>query len=212
MLGLAYGYSGPPRVVTGNSWLPYQSAYWNSLIPSTNYKLCHSDCNGNGTINLNDTLAINLNFSQTHVVKPLPEPQNSNLNADLYFQFNKPVYNSGDTIVADLFLGTSSSVITNLYGSSFYLEYDNSIFKSGGINVSYDYNTWVGLNNLSKINFSKINESIGRIDFAMVKTNHNDTSGYGKFLTLQMILKDTLQLSHTTLELKNGIKMNGANV
>jgi hypothetical protein len=208
VLGLGYGFNGLPRAIMGNSWNPYQSSYWNGLIPSTNYTLCYSDCNGNGIINLGDTLAINLNFSLTHLVKPVNEEHTSNLNADLYFQFNKTIYNSGDTVIADIFLGKPISIITNLYGTSYYLQYDDSNFKSGGVKVSYDNSTWIGLNNLSKINFSKVDQPNGRIDFAIVKTTHTDTSGYGKVCSLRMILKDTVLVSNAVFSLKNAIKMN----
>jgi hypothetical protein len=205
-LGIAYGYSLPARTSTSNVWAPWPSVGAIYPIPSTNYTVCFTDCDGSGVVDLNDTLAINLNFAQTHLVKPLNN-SNSTATANLYLQFNKPIYNSNDTIIADIYLGNPSSQINNFYGTSFYMNYDHSKFKSNGVSVEFN-NSWIGVNNVSKINFKHIDQAIGRVDFSIVKITHNDTIGDGKICTVKAILRDSLKVTSTIFELKDAIKMN----
>lgn len=205
-LGIAYGYNLPARTPTSNVWGPWPSVGAIYPIPSTNYTVCFTDCDGSGVVDLSDTLAINLNFAQTHLVRPLNNSITT-ATANLYLQFNKPIYNSNDTIIADIYLGNSSAQIFNFYGTSFYMNYDQSKFKPNGVSVEFN-NSWIGINNVSKINFKRIEQSIGRIDFSIVKITHNDTIGDGKICTVKAILRDSLKVTNTIFELKDAIKMN----
>lgn len=53
-IGLAYGEVGFSRCNFSNDWKAIYSQDWTDTLPSgTNYK--HTDCNGNGIINADDT-------------------------------------------------------------------------------------------------------------------------------------------------------------
>jgi hypothetical protein len=64
-IGLYFGNIGPVRTLQGNLWIPYASNAWNingTSFPDAKF----SDSNGDGIVNLNDTLAINLNSNSVH--------------------------------------------------------------------------------------------------------------------------------------------------
>ena len=59
-LGLNYGSTGIARDLQDNDWYAHPATNWAPAGDTLDLKF--SDCNGDGTIDLNDTLAINLNF------------------------------------------------------------------------------------------------------------------------------------------------------
>jgi len=64
-IGMNYGMEGPARKNASNNWKGQNSQPWaNYQLDSTNNM--HGDCNGDGIINLNDTLAIRQNFAFSH--------------------------------------------------------------------------------------------------------------------------------------------------
>lgn len=68
-MGLHYTHAGAPRASTSNNWLSYFANNWIGTI--TNGKnVNHSDCNGDGTINDDDTLAIFNNYGLSHAFRP----------------------------------------------------------------------------------------------------------------------------------------------
>lgn len=197
-IGLNYGQSGTIRSNASNNWVaqPAPTPYWY-------YR--HIDCNGDGTINNNDTLAISLNFNLTHPFK-LAAPQLANtLTHDLYFTYNKPSYFPGDTIKANLYLGSSTNYQNSIYGLAFEVDYDQNLVKTGSCNFNF-LNSWTGTKNSDKLCFSKIvNNSIYCSE---VRTDLSSVNGYGLIAKVQLILKDTLGSSLFYLGISNGKKIN----
>ena len=64
-LGLHANFTGPQRSVTGNSFTPYFANNWLGTI-SNGKNICHADCNGDGIVNNNDTVAIFNNFNLSY--------------------------------------------------------------------------------------------------------------------------------------------------
>src|SRR5690606_11690462 len=65
-LALAYGQAGPTRPGASNNWVGQDMAPWGILQVSAQ-DMKHADCNGDGTVDANDTTAISLNYGQTHL-------------------------------------------------------------------------------------------------------------------------------------------------
>jgi len=204
-IGIHYGATGPLRPGANNNWTGQACSDWGQTQGNGN-DVKYADCNGDGVIDFNDTLAIHLNFGQNH-------PPKGNLsalaNSDLYFIFDQASYIPGDTVNADLYLGSATNVKNNFYGAAFDINYDASIIVPGSEKYWF-VNSWVGGINSSKITFSKINSGIGEIDAAMVKITHNDTSGFGKIGVLQFVLTNTVQPSQLYLSTFNAIQTNSA--
>lgn len=88
-LGLAYGATGSTRTGASNNWTAQPSADWSQWFQlGANYK--HSDCNGDGVVDANDTTAILLNYGNTHPFRFIPEytPPYNNALPDFYLVSN----------------------------------------------------------------------------------------------------------------------------
>jgi len=68
-IGMNYGMEGPVRKNASNVWKGQSATLWaNYQADSTNNM--HGDCNGDGIINLDDTIAIRNNFAYSHSAYP----------------------------------------------------------------------------------------------------------------------------------------------
>ncbi|MCK4663895.1 MAG: PKD domain-containing protein [Bacteroidales bacterium] len=68
-IGLNYGMTGPKRDSVSDFWTGHYAQNWSTYqIDGTNNK--YGDCNGDGVINLDDTLAIHQNFAYSHYETP----------------------------------------------------------------------------------------------------------------------------------------------
>jgi hypothetical protein len=188
-VGIKYGVAGATRAFQSNAWYGYACTNWmDTMQNGTNTK--YVDCNGSGQVDFADTLAIGLNYNNTHPLK-MSQSHNSLANADLYLQFSKSLYYPGDTLLADVMLGSSSNQQANIYGSAFTLDYDQSAAKSGSEKFNY-VNSWMGNVNQQFIRLEKIFTAPGYVDAAQVRINHSTVNGFGKIATLKFILKDTI--------------------
>ena len=186
-IGIEYGRMGPARYVQGNTWQGDTCNIWSdTLINGKN--IMFADCNGDGIIDLNDTLAINLNYSLNHLQK-IQSPQNiKSSNRDIYLKFNKPFYYPGDTLIADVFIGDSTNVQTNFYGAAFNLyNYYGNWDAIAGSEQFFFNNSWIGNINQSMIKFSKVQEWHA-VDASIVRITHTDTSGFGKIGTFKFVV------------------------
>jgi len=187
-LGLKYGQTGPTRSSVSNNWLAYSCSDWNDTLPG-GVNIKYADCNGDGIINRDDTLAIHLNYGQAHVAKGNIDQSPLSSNADIYLVFDKAQYAPGDTVRADVHIGSLLNTQMNYYGSAFTLSYDNTKVNSGSENFYFN-NSWIGNINQQTIKMSQLNSGTGTIDASVVRTTHTDTVGYGKIARLEFILKN----------------------
>jgi hypothetical protein len=202
-IGIKFGQSGSARNNQDNFWQSHLASDWADTL-SNGKNIKYSDCNGDGLINMNDTLAINLNYGNTHTARIYPNSSQSS-NADIFLLFNKTFYYPGDTVYAFVHIGNNSSPQSNFYGSAFTLYYDNTKVQAG-TEQFYFNNSWVGNINQSKIKFSKIFSSSGKIDASLVRTTHADTSGYGQVATLKFILSNSVGYGQLYFTISGAVK------
>ena len=69
------------------------------------------------------------------------------------------MYVPGDTVIANVLIGTSSNMQTNFYGASFMIDYDETLTKGYG-KIQF-VNSWVGDIHQSKITFAHHEQSSG---------------------------------------------------
>jgi hypothetical protein len=206
-VGLKYGMTGYPRSSVSNIWKGYACNNWSdTLVNGKNIKF--ADCNGDNIINLDDTLAISLNYSLSHNGRL--SSQNEEVytgNPDIYLQFNKTQYFPGDTVIADVYIGSSVNPQTSFYGATFSITYNHLQVVGGTEKLSFN-NSWVGSINQKAIKLSKVFSSTGAIDAGLVRTTHTDTSGLGKVASLHFVLSNTITATKITLNITNSNKIN----
>ena len=189
-IGLNYGQTGLSRTAgVSNLWQAYPSGNWSSdEINGSNLK--HADCNGDGIIDNNDTLAVNLNFSLVHAISFIHDDTKALL-PELYFVTSASSYAPGETVDAEVWMGTSADPVSDLYGISLNVDYNSSFVEPGTELMTYSA-SWLGTPGTNAIKISKVDPLVNTVYGAIVRIDHLNASGYGKIADLKFKLKNTI--------------------
>ncbi len=194
-IGLYYGQTGTPRASIDNLWQADLGTNW-GITENNGVDIKHANCNGDGIIDDNDTLAINLNFNLTHAIPA----SNNNYNnerltaPDIYFITSSSSYNAGDWIDAEVWLGKSAVPVNNLYGIAFNINYNSSLVQPGTESITYPAN-WLGTPGTNAIKTSKIDAVANTAYGAITRVDHTNTSGFGKIADFKFQIKNTVASS-----------------
>lgn len=185
-LGIAYGTTGPARPGASNNWVAQPSADWaQSIQLGANYK--HSDCNGDGIIDANDTLAIHLNYGNNHPFRiqgPSEyNPVHNNALPTLYLSVGPDTVGPNTLVSTDIMLGTTIKPVDSIYGIAFTIAYDpvymNPFMMGANFGIS-----WLGTIGTDIISLQKNKFSAGMFDLAVTRIDHtNVLNGSGKLGT-----------------------------
>jgi len=202
-IGLAFNATGAARTPTSNTYASYYANNWLGTVSSGKNK-CHADCDGDGTVNNNDTLAIYNNFNLTHTFRP---SENSSPNADISLVVTQNFVAEGVWSKADIILGSSSSPINNLYGVAFDLNFDNSVIQTNDVYISYT-SSFLNASNQNVV-FRKAIFGSGKVYAASVRVNGSNVSGNGKIGEFWFRTKTGLPTnSSLNLSVSNAKKIN----
>jgi hypothetical protein len=185
-IGWAYGSTGTTRASASNNWIAQPSVNWAQITPyGTDYK--HTDCNGDGVISLDDTLALVTNYSLNHVFKT------SNTKAvNSLTNYRNVILSSTSTNVGvnqqfnvSLDMPSCANSIENMiYGITFRLNIPQQYINT--LNSNDYLFSLVGTNGLDMITLSKPNLGAGYIDYCLVRNNHINSNGVGKLMSLSL--------------------------
>ncbi|HET6992959.1 MAG TPA: T9SS type A sorting domain-containing protein, partial [Bacteroidia bacterium] len=188
-IGLAYNATGPIRPNASNLWYAQPMTDWTQNYSNCNYK--HGDADGNGTIDVNDTLPISLNYGNTHpyrlqpVVAPASAPQ-------LYLVANYDTVGLQTLVTVDVRLGTSAVPIDSIYGISFRITSDAGLIDTALTAINLN-TTWLGTMNADMFGFRKYFRTPGIVDVAECGNNHaNRVNGNGTIATFLIVTTDNL--------------------
>lgn len=203
-VGIGYGQTGPARPNASINWVAQWAQDWNANYPFSNVNLKHGDCNGDGTINASDLGAIAANYGLTHQ-KGGPRSKSTgdpNISVDLAGIKLMP----GATVSIPIILGSSADPINDIYGIA------TNIGVNGinlGNQATITTNTsWLQTNPLE---FSYPHNN-GNIDWAISRTNGQNTSGNGTIGMLNLEIPTnavvgssvSFDFSNTTIVNKDG--------
>ena len=181
-IGLAMSATGPSRSPGGNTYISQFANNWIGTV-STGKNRCHADCDGNGLIDLNDTLAIYNNFLIPHAFKESSSPSNT---PDLSISAN-PVLSAGSWNKATIIVGDNTNSISQLLGLAFTLNYDASMIETDSIRLVY-LPSFLN-NNGQNIQFRKKFFNDGKMFGTSVRTTGNNVSGNGAIAEVHFKLK-----------------------
>jgi hypothetical protein len=188
-LGLHYTQTGTARATTSNLWQSYYSANWSGTI--TNGKnMNHSNCNGDGIINDDDTLAIFNNYSLTHAFKP----DQTTTNPALTIIPDQSAVAKGTWGTASINLGNITSPISNINGIAYTVNYDNTLFETDSVWLEYP-TSFINASN-QNLKFRKRDFTNGKLFTATTHTISGNVNGYGKIATLHYKIKSTLAIDN----------------
>jgi hypothetical protein len=183
-IGIHFGRTGPPRPNASLQWQPQLAPLWGDTL-SNGKDLRHTDTDGDGSISLDDTLAVQLNFGQTH------NNQRGGANAGVPLRFSMPTTNlsPGDTLTVPLTLGTVDTPVVNLYGLTFTIRYDTALVDSGTAWLSFA-NSWLGSKNQNLISMYR-DEYVGeKISSGAVRFDSTQLNGFGRIADLIVVIDD----------------------
>ncbi len=199
-IGLAFDSMGTTRENASLNWMGQPSIDWAQSTPNSNVNFKHTDTDGNGIVNADDTLAITQNFGLTH-----------NFNGDILTQFtdlppvtdggvlNAPFYIEpdtlieGETVALDIILGEMSNVVTGLYGIAFTIEYDSAVVVPNTASIDFS-NSWLGNINADAISLQFDFHSPGKIEAAITRIDGIEMDGFGLFGEFIITLEDDILL------------------
>ena len=184
-LGLHYTQTGVPRTITSNLWQSYYSANWSGAI--TNGKnVNHSNCNGDGTINDDDTLAIYTNYNLTHAFKP----SQTTTNPALSIVADQSSVAKGTWGTSSIFLGDATTTINTINGLAFTVNYNNTLLEIDSVWIDY-ITSFINSTN-QNLKFRKRDFTNGKLYTATTHTISGNVNGYGKIATLHYKIKSAL--------------------
>lgn len=177
-LGLHYTQTGAPRSVISNNWQAYVSNNWIGMI--TNGKnVNHSDCNGDGTIDANDTLAVYNNYGLSHTFR-LGEA--ASVNPQLKVMADQSSVIKGHWGSSSVYLGDATNTVSNINGVAYTVTYDNWLIETDSIYIEYQSSFLNTLN--QNLNFRKRDFAAGNLYTATTHTLNGNVNGYGKIATI----------------------------
>ena len=187
-IGIFFGQTGTPRATISNTWQAYNATDWGTSEPD-GADIKHADCNGDGVIDNNDTLSVNLNFSLTHAFAPI-HTENRMVAPNLYY-VTSGSFTSGGMVDVEVWAGNSTTPVTNLYGLAFTINYDASLVQTASESLTYP-TSWLGTPGTDAIKIGKIDALATKAYGAETRIDHANVSGFGKIADFKFQLKSSI--------------------
>lgn len=185
-IGLGYGEVDYVRPNADLLFDCEQNRDWTNSTPLTNVNYKHSDCDGNGIVNADDTMAIVLNWGQFYLKSGGGSAANG---IPLYTDYYQTV--EGATIEVPIMLGDSLNPVDSAYGIAFTINYDPTLVDTSSVSVNF-INSWFGQINTDMISVSKDFYTPGQIQVGLTRIDHTYRSGMGQIGAIQMTIKDDI--------------------
>ena len=184
----AYGDMGPARLNASLAWTGQPATDWALNIPGgPNDK--YADCNGDSTINADDTLAVTQNYGLTHLKQ---DNQGQMTDPPLYIHFPpSDSVQAGQVVTVPVYLGDSSSLVSSIYGIAFSLNYDTTLVKDTIVTLSAAA-SWLGTPGTNLLTFRKDLHGAAKTDIALARIDHTNVSGSGPICTVTYVMKDDI--------------------
>jgi hypothetical protein len=187
-VGIAFNQTGPVRPGATLNWVGQACPDWAFDFSAIGENLKHADCNGSGTVNYADTLAITQNYSLTH---NKTEDEAGGSGPVLWVQAVQDTVGLDHGIDFTVNLATAGLPVDSLHGVSFTLTFDGWLAQQPGMYVHHDGNVLgaVGTNALS---FQKASFIDGAIDVAISRTTGVNFNGFGPVAEGRIVTTDNL--------------------
>ncbi|MEO0469976.1 MAG: T9SS type A sorting domain-containing protein [Bacteroidota bacterium] len=185
-IGLAFGANGPVRVNASLNWNAQFANNWVDSLPNgVNYK--YADTDGNGSINLDDTLAIDLNYGLTHN----KGSGGALMGPALFTVFEEDTVSVGEEAHLLVFFGTDNEPVQNVYGMGCRIEIDSTLAQSDEVSADFSMN-WMGVKNVNLITLGKNRPIESAFDLSMVGIDQIPRTGSGMVARITIIVIDDL--------------------
>lgn len=191
-LGLAFNQTGPNRPAATLNWVGQPCPDWTFNFAVNNVNLKHADCDGNGIINFDDTLAIEFNYLNTHNKF---EGVSSGGNPPIWVEATPDTVGLEQAIDIVVHLGSVDQPVDSLHGVAFSLLFDQSLFTQNGFTVDFD-NCVLGTAGNDVLTFQKNLFNDGVLDVAVTRNTLENFQGYGPIIHARIVTTDNLSGVH----------------
>lgn len=206
-LGVAEGKAGPERFDQGDDWQAYTAGpqWTESFSDGTNYKLADTD--GTGTVEYNDRLILwvnNYGMTQSTYVPDNYPVANSMIDPTLQLTPASTTVLPGDTLEFDLHLGDALTPISNLYGISFKLTFDEAWVKDETsapmwdpdvVNLSVENGPWPAPTSGNELEpFLQLQNVPGQVEMVIMRELPESAGGHGQIASIMVIIEDVVML------------------
>lgn len=185
---------GPRRPNADLNWVAQAAFPWPGQTPEgDNHK--HIDTDGNGQINLADTLALNLNWELTHdgFIPGTPIDERTGVP----FSIQVDTLQAGQSYALPLSLGTPDYPAEEVYGLAFSLSYDPTLVLPGSVRFSPD-ESWLGTEGDDLLLMQREFSSEGRLAIGLTRLDGVNVSGAGVIGHLFITIEDDILLHKET--------------
>lgn len=182
-LGVAYGSTGAVRAEATASWSGQAGLPWDLNFDfGTNYK--HADCNGDGFVDLADTLPIVQNLGEQHY-----KTSGTSTHGGVPVIFEMPARAvGGDAVTVNVRIGDSQHPAVGVYGLAFVLRPDSNFVRPQSMQTDLT-GSWLGTPGQDLMDLEIQN---GRLHWGVVRNDQTDVSGSGRMGGVTMIMIDDL--------------------
>ncbi|HAZ03434.1 MAG TPA: hypothetical protein DCY97_14875 [Marinilabiliales bacterium] len=209
-IGLNYGMEGPRREDASIKWYGQFAQNWSTFqLDGTNNK--HGDCNGDGIIDILDTLAINQNFAYSHYWNPDVKAADW----EIICQWDANEKAEGSRRKAKAIL---SPPFKKAPGEIYGIGYEIKVMNGQGIYwdsvyVTFD-GSWMGTPGEELMTFYTLDPENYIIYVASVRNDHQNVSGEGMVATISMAFKEGFSSSDISFNVTTlgGIEATGITV
>ncbi|MBC8047916.1 MAG: hypothetical protein H7Y00_14055, partial [Fimbriimonadaceae bacterium] len=189
VIGVGYGLSGNDRDSISNFWQGNIFEDWADILPS-GLNANYANCNGDSSINEEDTAAIILNYGLTHTFFSLRE-----MGGDDY-----PIWLNTAGIILDIgyneipvMLGTGDIPVDDIYGLQFTIAYEGpAVIDSTTVQIQFN-DSWLGDVDIQLMQLDKNFSILKRITGGVSRIDQNNTSGYGEIGRLSFVVEDNIE-------------------
>lgn len=203
-IGLGYNLIGDPRPNAGIDFDCEPHFNWNQATPVSNVDYKHADTDGDGIIEMDDTMAIVQNWGMIHM-RTTPNDQGTQASAsNTPFLVNYAAAQAGATVRLPILLGSQTNPVDSAYGLAYTIYYDQSMVDTNSVTVDFD-TSWLGTEHVDMATIHKNFFDYGQIQIGMTRIDHQPVSGYGQIGTLQFTIKDDIIRNPMNLHLIMGI-------
>lgn len=188
-IGLGYGATDAVRPNASNAWYAQPMVDWSQNYVNCNYK--HGDADGNGVIDVNDTVPVALNYTLTHPFR-YGQPVTPTVAPSLELVCTVDTVGLQTLVQVDVVLGSLAMPMDSLYGISFRITSEAGLIDTNLTAINAN-SSWLGTTGGNMFTFQKHFQSAAIVDFAEVKNNHlNTNNGSGVIATFFIVTTDNL--------------------
>ncbi|MFT4682312.1 MAG: hypothetical protein ACI9YU_002172, partial [Flavobacteriales bacterium] len=150
--------------------------------------LKHADCDGNGIINFDDTLAIDLNYGLTH---NKTETELAGGEPELWVEAMPDTAGLEEAVNVSIYMAKSDLVVDSIHGLSFSIVWDETLTMPNDAQVNFAQSIF-GTQGVDLLTFTKPFLSEGRVDIAITRMDGINLDGHGLLCQFRIVTIDNL--------------------